>query len=82
MIRAVRIQISKEQFRTLPKDGRALLMLMGHALNQIAVLIKLVTFSSNKDPLRSPLRLLHDVRSAFGDARYVACRRQGIYIRL
>lgn len=44
------IQITKEQFRTLPKDERALLLLMGHALNQIAVLVKLVTFSTNKDP--------------------------------
>lgn len=50
MIKVVRIQITKEQFRTLPKDERALLLLMGHALNQIAVLIKLVTFSTNKDP--------------------------------
>jgi hypothetical protein len=50
MIRVVRIEITKEQFRTLPKDERALLLLMGHALNQIAVLLKIVTFSSNKDP--------------------------------
>jgi len=49
MIKVVRMQITKEQFRTLPKDERALLLLMGHALNQIAVLIKLVTFSTNKD---------------------------------
>lgn len=34
MIRIVRIQIGKEQFRTLLKDERALLLLMGHALNQ------------------------------------------------
>ena len=50
MIKVVRIQITKEQLRTLPKDERALLLLMGHALNQIAVLIKLITFSTNKDP--------------------------------
>jgi hypothetical protein len=49
MIKVVRIEITKEQFRTLPKDERALVLLMGHALNQIAVLIKLVTFSTNKD---------------------------------
>ena len=42
--------ISREQFRTLPQDERALILLMGHALNQIAVLVKLVTFSTNKDP--------------------------------
>jgi hypothetical protein len=50
MIRVVRIPITKEQFRALPKDERALLLLMGHALNQIAVLVKLVIFSTNKDP--------------------------------
>ena len=50
MIQVRRIQITKEQFRTLPKDERALLLLMGHALNQIAVLVKLVIFSTNKDP--------------------------------
>lgn len=50
MIRVFRVPISREQFRTLPKDERALLLLIGHALNQIAVLIKLVTFSTNKDP--------------------------------
>ena len=50
MIRVFRVTISKEQFRALPKDKRALILLMGHALNQIAVLLKLVTFSTNKDP--------------------------------
>jgi hypothetical protein len=50
MIKVVRIQVTMEQFRALPKDERALLLLMGHALNQIAVLVKLVTFSTNKDP--------------------------------
>jgi hypothetical protein len=49
MIQVRRIQITKEQFRTFPKDGRALLLLMGHALNQIAVLMKLVISSTNKD---------------------------------
>lgn len=50
MIRVVRIPITKEKFRALLKDERALLLLMGHALNQIAVLMKLVIFSTNKDP--------------------------------
>jgi hypothetical protein len=34
MIRVRRIEITKEQFRTLPKDERAQLLLMGHAMNQ------------------------------------------------
>jgi hypothetical protein len=50
MIRVRRIEITKEQFRTLPKEERALLLLMGHAMNQIAVLKKLVILSTNKDP--------------------------------
>jgi hypothetical protein len=50
MIRVRRIEITKEQFRTLPRDERALLLLMGHAMNQIAVLKKLVILSTNKDP--------------------------------
>ena len=50
MIRVRRIEITKEQLRTLPKDERALLLLMGHAMNQIAVLMKLVILSTNEDP--------------------------------
>jgi hypothetical protein len=50
MIQVVRVPISREQFRVLPKEERALLFLIGHALNQIAVLMKLVIFSTNKDP--------------------------------
>src|SRR5882724_12451394 len=50
MIQVFRVPITIEQFRTLPKDERALILLMGHALNQIAVLVKLVTFSTNKSP--------------------------------
>jgi len=50
MIEVYRVPISKEQFRALPKDERALILLMGHALNEISVLIKLVTFSTNHGP--------------------------------
>jgi hypothetical protein len=50
MIEVYRVSISKKQLSTLPKNERALLLLMGHALNQISVFLKLFTFSSNKDP--------------------------------
>jgi hypothetical protein len=50
MIQVYRVPISKKQLTSLPKDERALLLLMGHALNQISVFLKLFTFSSNKDP--------------------------------
>jgi hypothetical protein len=42
--------MSKQQFGALAKDERVLLLLMGHALNQISVFLKLVTFSMNNDP--------------------------------
>jgi hypothetical protein len=50
MIEVYRVPISKKQLTILPKEERALLLLMGHALNQISVFLKLFTFSSNKDP--------------------------------
>jgi hypothetical protein len=50
MIKVYRVPISKKQLSTLPKDERALLLLMGQALNQISVFLKLFSFSSNKDP--------------------------------
>jgi len=50
MIEVHCVPISKEQLRTLPKDERVLLLLMGHILNQISVFLKLFTFSSNIDP--------------------------------
>jgi hypothetical protein len=43
MIEVFRVSISKQRFRALPKDERALILLGGHALNQIAMLIKLET---------------------------------------
>jgi hypothetical protein len=50
MIKVCRVPISKKQISTLPQDERVLLLLMGQALNQISVFLKLFTFSSNKDP--------------------------------
>ena len=50
MIDVFRVRLSKDQFGRLPKDERAVLLLSGHALNQISVLMKLVIFSSNRDP--------------------------------
>ena len=50
MIEVYRVPISKRQLSTLPKDERALLLLMGHGLNQISVFLKLFQFSANKDP--------------------------------
>ena len=48
-IQVYRVTISKDQFRTLPPEERALVLILGHALNQIGVFVKLVRFSSNKD---------------------------------
>ena len=45
-----RVPISKKQFERLPKEERSLVFVGGHILNQISVFMKLVMFSSNKDP--------------------------------
>jgi hypothetical protein len=50
MIKIYRIPISKDQFRQLPKPERSLVLVSGHILNQISVFMKLVRFSTNKDP--------------------------------
>lgn len=45
----LRIPVSKDRLRAMPKDERALLILFGYAANQINTFQKLVIFSSNKD---------------------------------
>jgi hypothetical protein len=50
MIEVYRVPMSKKQLGALPKDERVLLLLMGQALNQISVFLKLATFSMNNDP--------------------------------
>jgi hypothetical protein len=51
MIKVYRIPISKDQFRQLPKEERSIVLVSGHILNQISVFMKLVRFSTNKDPV-------------------------------
>lgn len=50
MIKVYRVPITKDQFRKLPKPERSLVLVSGHILNQISVFMKLVRFSTNKDP--------------------------------
>jgi hypothetical protein len=50
MIEVYRIPIPKDEFRRLPKRERSLVLVSGHILNQISVFLKLVRFSTNKDP--------------------------------
>jgi hypothetical protein len=45
------VPISKAQFRAIPRDERALVFVAGHVLNQISVFLKLVRFSTSKDPV-------------------------------
>jgi hypothetical protein len=45
----LRIPVSKDRLRAMPKDERALLILFGYAANQINTFQKFVIFSSNKD---------------------------------
>jgi hypothetical protein len=50
MIEVFTVPISKAQFTTIPPKERAMVFICCHILNQIGVLIKLVRFSSNRDP--------------------------------
>lgn len=47
MIDVVRVHITKDQLRRLTIQERAMLFLLGHVANQLAILTKLVAFSSN-----------------------------------
>jgi len=51
MIKIHKVCISKQQFQALPRDERALVFMAGHILNQISVFMKLVRFSTSKDPV-------------------------------
>jgi hypothetical protein len=50
MIEVYTVPISKAQFRKLPPKERAMVFVCCHILNQIGVLVKLVRFSTNRDP--------------------------------
>jgi hypothetical protein len=50
MIEVYTVPISKAQFRKLPPKERAMVFVCCHILNQIGVLVKMVRFSSNRDP--------------------------------
>jgi hypothetical protein len=49
MMDVLKIAVSKERLRAMPADERALMIILGHAANQISEFSKLVIFSSNKD---------------------------------
>jgi hypothetical protein len=50
MIQIMRIPMAKAKLRTLSKDERVLLFLLGYVSNQTMMLEKLVLFSGNRDP--------------------------------
>ena len=50
MIKVYTVPITKADFRKIPSDERALVFVAGHILNQISVFMKLVRFSTSKDP--------------------------------
>jgi hypothetical protein len=47
VIKIVRVRIGKDQLRRLTTEERAMFLLVGHVANQLAILTKLVAFSSN-----------------------------------
>jgi hypothetical protein len=50
MIDVLRIPVSKESLRAMPRAERGLFLLLGYAANQINLMSKLVVFSSNRTP--------------------------------
>lgn len=50
MITVYRIPISKAEFRRIPREELGLVIVAGHILNQISVFMKLLRFSTSKDP--------------------------------
>jgi hypothetical protein len=50
VINVYRIPLPKESLRAMSKDERVLVLLLGYAANQIAMMCKLVMFATNKTP--------------------------------
>jgi hypothetical protein len=48
MIQVYRIPVPKERLRAMPKDERVLLLLLGHAANQLSTLQKVLTFATKR----------------------------------
>jgi len=63
VIEVLRIALPKDRLKAIPKDERALFLLLGHAANQINLLSKLVIFSTNKTPVGQPEQDLSGAQS-------------------
>jgi len=63
MINVLRIPLPKERLLVIPKEERALFLLLGYAANQINLLSKLVIFSTNKTPPDQPEQSLSGAQS-------------------
>jgi hypothetical protein len=63
VIDVLRIPLPKDRLRTIPKEERALLFLLGYAANQITFFSKLVQFSSNRTPSDPVEQQLSDAQS-------------------
>jgi hypothetical protein len=63
VIDVLRIPLSNDRLRAIPKEERALLFLLGYAANQITLFSKLVQFSSNGTPSDPVEQQLSDAQS-------------------
>jgi hypothetical protein len=63
MIEVLRIFVNKERLRAMPKNERALFLLLGYAANQINMLSKLIIFSTNKTPDEQPEQAISGAQS-------------------
>ena len=50
MIVVYRIPVPKDRLRSMPKEERVLLLLLGYAANQLSMLQKLLHFATNRTP--------------------------------
>jgi hypothetical protein len=50
MLQIIRVPLSKKLLRTMPKEDRALVFLLGYAANQVTMVSKLMIFATNRTP--------------------------------
>jgi len=63
MIDVIRVPLPKDKLRAMPKDERSLLLLLGHAANQITFLSKMIVFSTNRTPEHQPEQQISGAQS-------------------
>ena len=63
MIDVIRVPLPKDKLQAMSKEERSLLLLLGHAANQITILSKMLIFSTNKTPEHEPEQQISGAQS-------------------